>query len=321
MDAAKLNQAVPGGQSIARDLMVAAVEHRVVFDSGCATPEELARIAAWLESDPRHEQAWGALHSAIACVDHYPPGVLRSTLLKPKNSGRRRALGVLGLSALFGSGAIALSEVFDAGQAQTATGEIRTLALAGGRVTLALDTHSLVEGMPDPSFLRLREGRVLIRQEGCAGSCLPCVVACAGLRVESAGGVFSLRRSDDVVRVVAMNGRLDLFSPVFGQSTLMSGQVGVVAAGDWWIEEMRLSDGPEWVDGSLVTEGSSLGQVLSELDRYRHGWTQCPAPLARLPVAGVFSLLDYPSSLQLLEDSLPIRAVRWGGVLTRIYPA
>jgi transmembrane sensor len=60
----------------------------------------------------------------------------------------------------------------------------------------------------------------------------------------------------------------------------------------------------------LTAENMSLGQLVEELGRYRHGYLGCDPAVAQLPVMGAFPLDDSDQALRLLGAALPVKVQR-----------
>jgi transmembrane sensor len=307
------------GTALPRELLEQAVRYRVLLDSGNATADDLSEIEVWCSADLRHRHAWDSLQQIFEGMGQLPVEALRSTLLRPEKFARRNTLRVLGLSLLLGGGATAVVGSLRSGLTETAIGEIRTVEMPGRLMQVTLDTRTVIRSLDSRRSLDLLDGRVLVRAQACVGSCHPCVVNCNGVRVEVANGIFSVRKVNNLARIVAIKGEVEIHSGGEESCVLRQGMTAMPGQGGWVTEPARLADGPDWRNGILMTEGTTLGALLAELDLYHWGWPSCAPELRSLPVAGTFALLDHARrcscSRIVFRSGL---STRW--FLTRIVP-
>ncbi|MEE7546946.1 hypothetical protein HF319_07830, partial [Xanthomonas sp. Kuri4-1] len=74
-----------------------------------------------------------------------------------------------------------------------------------------------------------------------------------------------------------------------------------------------------WQRHQLVAYNTPLAQLVDELARYRHGVVHVRGEALRaLPVSGAFNIADPEAGLQVLLDSLQLKALRLGP-LTVVY--
>ena len=79
-----------------------------------------------------------------------------------------------------------------------------------------------------------------------------------------------------------------------------------------------------WRRGVLLADNLPLGQLITELNRYRPGHLGCDPAVAQLPVMGSFPLKDSDLALQSLLPTLPVQIEQhtpwWINVAARPVP-
>ena len=262
----------------------------VRFVSGEAKAEEMEAFKEWAARSPAHGAAfdqaskvWKALDPAQSTLLIEADGSLRSkagnrTRLSSPRIGRRAVLA--GTLAATAAGAALLvrtpplglwpswSEL--AADYRTDTGEQREIALSGGVVVEMNTQTSIALRSPENNAtqIELINGEAMIQTPKEA---TPFTVLAAGGRAVASRARFNVRHDGQSVCVTCIDGiveveRLAKALPLTaGQQTVYSSQ-GIGAP---------VKVNPEvvtaWKDGFIVFEATPIADVITEINRYRHG--------------------------------------------------
>lgn len=265
----------------------------------------------WRSDDPAHRAAY----AEVERIWQVSAGLARTEL------GRARSLPVrkppiwslpVGRPALAAvAGAILLVvglfvlRPFGAGPAQlvasataaesTRVGEIRTIRLADGS-SLTLDTDSAVEIQFSEEGRRVRLSRGRARFEVVHDPARAFRVEAGGRVITARGTLFDVGFEPEGVRVTLLRGSVDVrgLAPAGGVAPvtrLVPGQCFSDAA-----RRPAVARAPrgidQWVSGMLSFDGTPLGDVLEQTNRYSERKIRLGAPsLAALRVTGAFNPL------------------------------
>jgi transmembrane sensor len=277
----------------------------------------------WLERDLRHRQAWERLARLQDKLERVAPGIARSTL-NGARAKRREVLKVLSL-LLAGSALSTLawrttplpSLVADQ---RTATGERRRVRLDDGS-QLQLNTATAVNVRYSSQLreLQLLRGEILVEtaQDPLAR---PFIVHTEAGSIRALGTRF-LVRSDAGRTLVSVQQHAvqvrahaqpdaPLRVDAGQQLSFVGNALGTVQAAN--------PQADAWTRGMLVVSDWSLGQLLSELQRYHPGHLGFTEDVARLRISGAFQLDDTDQLLDNLSTTLPVRIRRFSRYWTRV---
>ncbi|MDD2109101.1 sigma-70 family RNA polymerase sigma factor [Pseudomonas asiatica] len=176
----------------------------------------------------------------------------------------------------------------------TGVGERQVVTLADGtRVTLNSATALSVVFSDRERRVVLESGEALFET---TDDSRPFVVDTAGERVQGSAATFSVRRDG---RVVLAHGE----AKVGEHELAVAADAGTQMA---------------WQRGKLIFNGKPLGQLLAELERYRHGRiVLSDSKLAAMEVSGVFDLDEPEALLRTLEQryGLKVTYLPWLAVV------
>ena len=276
---------------------------------------EQLRWQAWVAQNPEHLAAWQYVQRVsqrFAPLQEQAQGASRAL-----RSSRRQTLKTLlvlcGGSALaWGSWRnTALPRLVGGWSADYATtsGETRDTLLADGS-HVWLNALSALDVRFDAAqrLLLLRFGEVLI--DTAKDARRPFLVDTEHGRMQALGTRFSVLQGDDHTQLNVFEGRV--------QITTQDRHVRIIEAGqqasftrDGFKPTATASQAREaWSRGVLLADNLRLGQLITELNRYRPGHLGCDPAVAQLPVMGSFPLKDSDHALHLLQAALPIRVDR-----------
>lgn len=288
-----------------------ALEWLVHLHSGKETEADWAAYEDWRSASPAHEHAaehaerlWAGVGSALN----------RS---KP-NRTRRAAIISAGLlllaaagfsSGLFGTPGAYFPDL------HTAVGERRSLTLVDG-TQLDMDAATSLNVMfsGESRRLVLFSGRIYVAVA--PDPARPFVVEAAGGSTRALGTAFEVSRDNEAISVVVTQHVVRVSYPDDANSP----HVDVEAGNETHYEPKAGLAAPRAVDtqsltawrrGLLAFQDRPLGEVVSQIERYRHGRVVIvDAELARLPVSGIFESSDTDALLDALTTALPVQITR-----------
>jgi transmembrane sensor len=306
-----------------------ALHWMVSLQSGTADRAQQQACQRWRDAHPHHELAWQRLAGLNRDVRDstatLPPSSARRLLYARHACSRRTLLkgfAGLGIATVSGLGMherVVMPELFS--DYRTATGERRTLQLAG--LQLNLDTHTALDSRETAGIrvLALNLGRVLL--------------------AVGAGTAVRVQTADGWVRPAPLARLIISYDPGEQPGTrvqVLAGSVvaeplhgGTVALGPFQqlVFDRHQASTPgsvtaaaeAWTQGLLVAERMPLGRLVAQLNRYRRGVLRCDSAVAGLQVSGTFSIDQPDASLDLLARVLPVRVQRVFGYWATVVPA
>lgn len=304
-----------------------AVAWYVRLCSGSASDADRQAWLRWHQAHPQHQHAWQRIEAMRTTLQQAPAAiaspVLRSTLAQA-SQGRRQVLRSVLLLASTGTlGYLSYQTAQQHGLVQplladysTGTGRQHQLTLPDGTL-LIMNTNSAIDLRFDVAQRRVRllKGEILVetarhRQAPAAlPDPRPFIIDTPQGTVRALGTRFTVRQFAHHVQVAVLDDAVELrAAQAAGQPVILrAGQQARLTAAA--IEPASQADehAGMWHTGSLLVNDRSLGEVVAELARYRHGRLACDANVAQLRISGVFPLADTDRALLLLVQSFPLR--------------
>lgn len=294
-----------------RKTFEAAASWYVQFQSQTPSAAERQAWQQWLNGDPLHQAAWNQMEQLQRNLGALPPDLSRRALSTTQQ--RRQVLKwmlVLGGTGYLGWNVqqhTSLGNIW--ADYKTSVGERRRIELADG-TQVDLNTNTAIDVVFDgrQRLIRLREGEVLIHT-GKSGGQLPFYVETAQGRVQALGTRFTVRQLEGATRVGVLEDRVSVAPGDrpdhgrllgAGESTDFNRQV--VGPN----QAYRASQAA-WIDGQMIVLDARLGDVISELARYRPGVLQCDSASTGLRVSGTLRLDSSDAVLANLQATLPIQ--------------
>lgn len=287
-------------------------------------PDAATRAAhqRWLDSDPRHQQAWARLGRLQGTFDGVAPQLARTTLAGAR-ARRREVLKVLSiLLAAGGAGALGWrstpvqSLVADQ---RTATGERRLLRLDDG-TRLQLNTASAVDIRYSAQVrqVNLLDGEILIETARDALD-RPFVVHTAQGSIRALGTRFIVRREGGASRVCVLEHAVEVRCVNGLQAVRVeAGQQLMFSADQAGPVQQAAIQADAWTRDMLVASDWRLADFIAELQRYRPGHLGCAEGIGGLRISGAFHLGDTDIVLDNLTTTLPVRIRRFSRYWTRV---
>lgn len=290
--------------------------------------EERRRWQAWLAEHPANASAWRrveAVAQRLVPVANKGPAARRA--LEVRLPSRRRALKALGIFALSAGGALSLARLpwrdwehaYSAGHAahRSLPGQTQAFALAdGGRVWIG--SSSALDAEYSASFRRLRlyAGDLLVETaHDNRDPARPFVVDTPHGRMRALGTRFAVRVGADSSRIDVFEGAVQVAPAGAAPSRLDAGRYALFDRNAILATGAAQAGREAWARGLLVADGMRLDELLAEMMRWDAQPLTCDADVADLRVVGSFRLRDPEQTLAVLQQSLPVVALREGNAI------
>lgn len=286
---------------------------------GQASAQQHAHWQAWLGADQTHEQAW-----------RYVEGISRDFEPLRGRPDTRLAADALGFAAarlqarrrvLTGMAAITTGSLCGwlgwreallppslmawGADHRTATGEQRAVTLGDGSRAW-LNTASAI----DLAFSARARRVMLVRGEvfiATAKDARPFFVDSEHGRLRALGTRFNVRGDGERTWLAVYEGAVEIRTATGVTRVVEAGQQAHFNAER--IGDRQAADAAReaWIQGTLLADNITLGELVQELRRYRHGHLGVAAEVADLRVYGNFPVEDSERVLRMLASALPIR--------------
>lgn len=309
------------------DLSDQAIDWLARLHSGAAVPADRAAFAAWRASSPAHaaaaceaEALWSDLGATrTATTFRHDAGVLPfKAPERPKPGPIRRRVVLAGALAaslavvVAGSGVLGpVAGLF--ADHSTGIGDQRRVALPDGSIAVLNTATALsVRFAEGERRVVLHAGEIFL--EVAKDADRPFLVEAGRGEARAVGTVYAVRRQGDAVGVTVAEGVVEVgLAGSDAPVRLTVGQHATYGAHRPPTQASTVDAGAEtaWRRGKLIFNRRPLGEVVAELERYRHGRILVTGEdLRRLQVTGVFDLAQSNDLLRAIEQSLPVKVVR-----------
>ena len=283
--------------------------------SGEMTPQDRARLRAWLEEDPAHRiaylsarRAWGG-----AAMLRGDPQVLEMreqwSKARPRGVFMRTAAAAAVAAVMAGGGwiyATGPKPLKDAAF-RTEVGEQTTIRLPdGSEVTLNTDTILRTRADKDQRLLYLERGQAYFKVAKDRQH--PFVVAAGGRTVTALGTAFDVRIDPARFEVTLVEGKVRVEAPAPGkapapgaanfQATEMTAGSQLVATAEapWRVAPANVVVETSWTKDILIFDDEPLTAVVAELNRYSDKKVVIvDEAIASTPISGTFRPGDVDS--------------------------
>ncbi len=306
-----------------RQVLKAAATWYVQLSAAPPSEQERQAWRAWLAENAAHTQAWARVEKLQRQLGALPQDVALPTLAGARAKRRAvvKVLGVLLAAGATGWGALALEPLpARLAQYRTAKGQRRHVALADGS-QVDLDTHSAVD-VDYSAHLRqvhLHHGQILI-QTAADPAGRPFVVHTRHGSVRALGTRFCVRSEAGHTQVQVLEHAVEL-RPRHAPHQVLRLDAGQQGSFDLAPPSALPAGSDAWARGMLMAVDWRLGELLSEIARYRPGVLQCSDAVAGLRLSGAFRLDDSDTLLENLATSLPVRVRFLTRYWVRVEPA
>lgn len=291
------------------------------------TAAERQAFDAWRRADGAHESAYQEMLQVWRAAQAVPDQKLRNIVNRvqraPDMVSRKRrhvdwGLG-LACSAAVVAGVVgprlwALEPSFSA-RYSTKRGERRRIVLPDESVlNLNTATAASVRFYDAERVVELQAGEIMFAVA--SNKSRPFIVETDLARVRVTGTRFDVRGDPDRLIVAVESGSVEVSTGSWWrrQTERLTAGLGVSVAANAPALNVEPVDVPAltaWRQGKVVFDGTPLGQVVEEMNRYRdHPIRVRAGALSRLRIAGVFSVDDTDSFLDVLPTLAAVRVVR-----------
>lgn len=303
------------GEAIDAGIVREAAGWLAQLHSGEASEADHLAWQQWRHRSAEHERAWQRAETLLGTLGGIPAEVGLPTFRKLDNRSRRAALKALALlvtgvpAGWVAYRATPLRDI--AADQRTAIGERREIVLAdGSRISLNTDSAIDLHFDARERRVRLRRGEIFIATAvDPAPSYRPFVVETAQGRIRALGTRFVVRQFDDHSQVGVSEGAVEI-RPNRSAAALVVNAGQQVEFGAGSIEAPRAADplAAAWTRGLLVADNQRLADFVAELSRHRPGILRCDPEVADLRISGAFQLAEPDRTLELLQQTFPVRA-------------
>ncbi|WP_437881487.1 FecR domain-containing protein [Pseudomonas sp. LRF_L74] len=301
---------------IREDVVRQALEWMVELQSSQSGQATREAWSSWHDADPEHARAWQRIEAfgeRFGTFDGPARRVLSRAGSAPADSPQRRqAIKTLLVLAVASGAAWTVRERTPwpswTADIRTTTGERRHVSLGHG-IELQLNGATALDFDAERRQLYLRSGEVLVDTLN-VSSARPLQVICRD-------GQVSVERSRFCLGQFEHGSRLGVYA---GEVTLRAAGVirQVGPATTLRFDQLRISPARPagsndlaWLEGMLVVDGVRLGDLLQDLQRYRHGYLGCAQSIADLRVSGTYPLADTDRVLEALAGNFDLRLRRF----------
>jgi len=282
-----------------------------LLQSEHVSAQERQAFEVWCAADARHRQVIDQMSGGMRLLrNHALQGVPSERLLhslKAPSSRRRFVAGSLGVVAL---AALFLGRrqgwLGDTDELYTGTGERRHFTLDDGSL-LTLNAQSRVIPRFDANLrlLELQDGELLV--DVAKDPARPFVVQTRHGQIRALGTQFLVQRDDESTRLVMLHSRVEVITRQGARQIVEAGQsVRFDEQRTFGLGPLK-GDEVGWTQGRLEVHDRALSEVIDSLRSYRRGILRLSPDVARLRLSGIYPLDDTDRTLQLLQNSLPIR--------------
>lgn len=196
----------------------------------------------------------------------------------------------------------------------TAVGAQRTITLADGTVLhLNTDTAMNARWSADARRLELLQGEAIVTVAPDAGR--PLILTAGPLAIRALGTEFDVQISGDDIVVTAIEHAVTVSLSHAREATPQTLEAGrrmrYSSQGFGPVESVALDRVAPWRSGRLIFEAQPLAEVVTELNRYRHGRIVIVNDaLSTQRISAVFPLTDVNQAPEIFERTLALHVIR-----------
>jgi transmembrane sensor len=297
-----------------------AVDWWVRQKTGSLSKEEEAAFEAWLRADPRNRVEYDDISDFGGFLATVAPPAVRHECTPVSTRYRRLGAATLAIAALASVLNLGALLTFLRSDFRTGVGESKFVTLEdGSRIQLAPKSAIALRNYAGQRRLALLEGEAWF--EVAPDKERPFVVEASGGAVTALGTAFDVALEDGGARVTVTQHRVEISSGG-GTLTVDEGSQSAYARdrAARQSEPVDLTRAIAWRRGKFILDNKPLGEVLTEIGRYRHGYVYClSASTCARRVSGVFDVGDPLQMLIEMEASLGLRATHLSNYLILLH--
>ncbi len=299
-------------------VVLEALEWFVRMRDEKATAEDHRAFQAWLAEDPAHGAALAHAEALWKRFDIVKPELER--LRRSQGAFSRRNVILGSAVALIGASALYLRNRDDLfADYTTDIGERRTVPLDdGSSVELGSYSALSVDFTPAERQVRLHRGQGFFEVKD--NPARPFTVDAADGAMQALGTRFDVKYVDELVTVVVSENAVMVRGAFPAMKVEQGWQVSFTRRGPAALAQADLATAEAWRRDQIIFQDVPLRRVLAEIERYRRGRiVLADGSLGDIPVTAIFSSKQPDNALQTLADTLPIRILQAGPLLTLVY--
>jgi len=292
-----------------------------------ATPDEEVAHQAWMSACHENARHYLALCAMWADMDELPDP-RRRVIGRPHRRRAfplgRRSFMTGGAVAALAAGYVAINGLPDilTSDYTTAVAERKSFTLADGSIVdMDADSAIAIDFTATVRNVRLQRGRAFFMVAKDDGR--PFSVLAGSGQATALGTEFVVHHSLDAITVTVVESSVSVSCSNAGSAVLQAGQK--VSYGDAGLGEVTSADGAgetAWRRGKLIFEDVPLGQVISDVNRYRRGLIRViDSDLLNLRVSGIFDVNHPDGVLDAITHTLPVTALSLTPYLILLRPA
>lgn len=299
-----------------------AIEWIILLNSADATDTHRQQAAQWIKRSPSHRRAFVEAEQLLLdmgeAMMHKEPNLQLQTIPPKKPFYAQYWLRILAVASLLLALVLPISNITDAWLSDyyTGVGEQKSITLADGSwVMLNTDTALSVTYSAAGRRLLLKRGEAVFHVA--ADRNRPFEVVTDTAMIKALGTVFAVATTGETSRVtveehaVSVKGRQEQAYAI--NARINAGQQAIYDS-DHGLQAPIAVDSAQsaaWQRGKLIFKNQPLAMVVAELDRYFPGRIVIlHEPLTKLRVSGVFPINDAVSTLNMIEQTLPVKVSR-----------
>lgn len=282
---------------------------------------------AWMSACHENARQYLKLSAMWADIDDMPDPRKRAFGVRRQSrafSVRRRSFLTGAAAATFAAGFVSVHGLPDflTGDYTTGIAERRSIALADGSVIeMDADSAITVEFTATARNLHLRRGRAFFKVA--KDDNRPFSVSAGDGKATALGTEFVVHSSADTVTVSVVESRVSVSHPGASPAVINAGEkVSYDSAGLGAATTVDSDSEIAWQRGKLIFEDVPLGQVISDINRYRHGIIRVmDSDLKTLRVSGIFDVTRPDGVLETIVQTLPVKTLALTRYLILLRPA
>ncbi|QHF45249.1 peptide ABC transporter substrate-binding protein [Pseudomonas sp. S35] len=283
--------------------------------AGDCTPAERQAFSQWHDCHPLHAFEYAAMLEIWDVADHLPRSEPDATVVPFKPRSRLRTYAVaaaicltaLPLAAFTGWEAGLLPSSYERFEA---TQGLRQVTLGdGSQVELNLGTELVYSNYKDERRVTLRKGEAFFKVSHDREH--PFIVHAGEGKVRVTGTQFNVWKYGDQVRVILLEGSVQIFSDkVHGSVPLTPGMQASYQPGDATprVKAIALDDSAlAWRQGKLILDNLALADALPLINRYLNKPVMlADANTGTIRIGGIYNINEVNNLVPSLPKVLPV---------------
>lgn len=293
-----------------------AAEWMLRIQAAPLTEEQQQELQCWCQQSKAHLQTWQKAEKLLRHLNCIPSDY-SYILEQGKKSAQYQLAGKLVLILSLGSlgGLFWQSDLKDYATADYATraGQQKQIQLSDGtQVTLNTQTAIDIDYAKNQRNLKLRYGEILIQTAAEKNQPYrPFIVSNQHANMQALGTVFSVKylksqKAQSCVGVIESAVKITLKHNRH-QHTVHAGEQICFDAQHFYPQQPLNPNMYAWKNGMLMADQMPLQDLVTEINRYQHGYIQVDASLRQMKISGSFAVNDIDTLARALELSYPIQ--------------